>query len=107
MKHVVAVLVIALTLSFQAFAQNQQQPATLRSVLLQQLRSTHNKADWFAPISAAVDGLTAEQASWQPPNGVHSAGQLTNHLLFWNRQSLAKLRGNPRRSSAATTMKLS
>ncbi len=28
-------------------------PATLRSVLLAQLRSTHNKAEWFVPINTA------------------------------------------------------
>jgi DinB superfamily len=84
---------VILILSLQTYAQDQKKPATLRSVLLQQLKSTHNKAEWFAPISAAVDGLTAEQASWQPPSSAHSAGQLTYHLLFWNRQSLAKLKG--------------
>ncbi|MGH9497351.1 MAG: DinB family protein, partial [Candidatus Sulfotelmatobacter sp.] len=68
-------------------------PATLRSVLLHELQTTHNQEEWFAPVSVAVDGLTAEQASWQPPTGAHSPGQLTYHLLFWNRQSLAKLKG--------------
>ncbi|HEY1677366.1 MAG TPA: DinB family protein [Candidatus Sulfotelmatobacter sp.] len=93
MKHVVAVLLVIMTLSFHAFAQEQKQPATLRGVLLQELKSVHNAENWFAPVSVAVDGLTAEQASWQPPSGAHSAGQLTYHLLFWNRQSLAKLKG--------------
>jgi len=79
--------------SLQGYAQNQQQPATLRSLLLHQLHTTHNQADWFVPISVAVDGLTAEQASWQPPAGGHSAGQLTYHLLFWNRRNLVKFRG--------------
>src|SRR5579871_2244561 len=86
MKHPVAVLfsVFVLMLSI-GHAQSQQPPATLRSILLHELHTTHNQADWFVPISTAVDGLTAEQASWQPPAGVHSAGQLTYHLLFWNR----------------------
>lgn len=94
MKHglVVMISVLALAFSSSAYAQAQR-PATLRSVLLQELKSTHNQEEWFAPISAAVDGLTAEQASWQPPSGAHSAGQLTYHLLFWNRQNLAKLKG--------------
>lgn len=93
MKHSVAFCLIAFTLSFPAFAQQQKQPATLRSILLQQLKNAHNNEDWYAPVSVAVDGLTAEQASWQPPSGAHSAGQLTYHLLFWNRQSLAKMKG--------------
>jgi hypothetical protein len=92
MKTAVALSILAL-ICVQAFAQNEKQPAPLRSVLLQELKSAHNKEDWFAPLNVAVNGLTAEQASWQPSSGAHSAGQLTYHLLFWNRQSLAKLKG--------------
>jgi hypothetical protein len=80
-----------LLLSLHCYGQNEQ-PATLRSLLLHELRTTHNQADWFVPISVAVDGLTAEQASWQPSGGGHSAGQLTYHLLFWNRRALAKFK---------------
>lgn len=86
-------LATLLTFSLSALAQNQPQPASLRSLLLHELHTTHNQADWFVPISVAVDGLTAEQASWQPPAGGHSAGQLTYHLLFWNRRNLVKFRG--------------
>ena len=45
----------------------QPPPATLRSLLLHELRTTHTKAEWFVPINTAVEGLTAEQANWQPP----------------------------------------
>jgi hypothetical protein len=95
MKHAIAVIgsVLVMTLSISCYAQNQQRPATLRSLLLHELDTTHNQADWFVPISVAVDGLTAEQASWQPPSGGHSAGQLTYHLLFWNRRNLVKFKG--------------
>jgi hypothetical protein len=86
--------VVAFTLCIPCYSQNQQpEPATLRSILLHELRTTHNQAEWFAPISAAVDGLTAEQARWQPPAGAHSAGQLTYHLVFWNRRALEKFQG--------------
>jgi hypothetical protein len=77
--------------SLPGSAQTQPQPATLRSLLLHELHTTHDKADWFVPISVAVDGLTAEQARWQPPAGSHSAGQLTYHLLYWNRRNLITL----------------
>jgi hypothetical protein len=97
MKPRVALVLFVLVVmsSFQCYAQNQKQPATLRSILLQELHTTHNEAQWFVPISVAVDGLTAEQASWQPPQGGHSAGQSTYHLLFWNRRNLEKLTGQP------------
>jgi hypothetical protein len=88
---------LVLVFSFPCLAQAPQKPATLRSILLHELHTTHNEADWFVPISVAVDGLTAEQASWQPPSsdhtGGHSAGQLTYHLLFWNRRNFEKLTG--------------
>lgn len=96
MKHAAALVlpVLVLMCSFPGHAQNQQQPpATLRSLLLHELHTTHNQADWFVPISVAVDGLSAEQANWQPPAGGHSAGQLTYHLLFWNRRNLEKFKG--------------
>ncbi|MGC2138708.1 MAG: DinB family protein [Candidatus Sulfotelmatobacter sp.] len=95
MKHAIAIAgsVLVLMFSLPCHAQNQKQPATLRSLLLHELHTTHNQAEWFVPISVAVDGLTAEQASWQPPAGGHSAGQLTYHLLFWNRRSLIKFQG--------------
>lgn len=76
-------------------------PPTLRSVLLSQLRSTHNKAEWFVPVNTAVAGLTAEQAKWIPTNATgkldpdanHSVGMLAYHLLFWNQNALAQLKG--------------
>jgi len=69
------------------------QKATLKSVLLEQLKTTHNKEDWFVPVNIAIDGLTAEQASWKDATTNHSIAQLVNHLIFWNLQSLAKFNG--------------
>ena len=91
MKHAIAALL--LLFSFQCLGQDKQPPPTLRSLLLHELQATHNKADWFVPINTAVEGLSAQQASWQPPNGNHSAGQLAYHLLFWNRRQLRDLKG--------------
>ncbi|HEY4054356.1 MAG TPA: DinB family protein [Terriglobales bacterium] len=82
-------------LSLPGFAADQKPAPTLKSILLEQLRSTHNKAEWFVPANTAVEGLTAEQASWTDGKGNHSVGQLANHLIFWNRQELAKFKGEP------------
>jgi hypothetical protein len=98
MKRVSALVLLFLApaLSGECLAQNQPpHPATLRTLLLHELQTTHDKADWFVPISVAVDGLTAEQAGWQPKGDLHSAGQLTYHLLFWNRRALQQLKGEP------------
>ena len=93
----------AILLTTMAWGQagSSEAPPTLRSVLLSQLRSTHNQAEWFVPVNAAVAGLTAEQAKWVPTNAAgkvdananHSSGMLAYHLLFWNRNALAGLKG--------------
>lgn len=88
-------LVLAVAVLFSAIpvvAQNQK-PVTLRSILLEQLRTTHKTQEWFVPPILAVDGVTAEQATWTDKSGNHSIGQLTNHLLFWNSRELAKFTG--------------
>ena len=91
MRRLAFLLLIALPLA--APAQDKKPPTTLRGILLEQLRTTHNEEDWFVPASIAVEGLTADQAKWTPGKDVHSVGQLANHLLFWNTQELARFKG--------------
>lgn len=94
MKKFIAVTLLVLPLF--AFAQDQKQeqkPVTLRSILLDQLKSTHTEKDWFVTTNVAVEGLTAEQANWTDGKGNHSIGQLAYHLVFWNTQLLAKFKG--------------
>ena len=86
------VVVLFLSLSFLASAEDKK-PATLKSILLEQLRTTHNQKEWFVPANTAVEGLTPEQASWKDGSGNHSVGQLTVHLIYWNQQELAKFKG--------------
>jgi uncharacterized damage-inducible protein DinB len=86
-------LVVLLALSGLAYTQEQKVPTTLKGVLLEQLRTTHNNKDWFVDANTAVAGLTPEQASWNDGKGNHSVGQLAYHLVFWNRQTLAKFKG--------------
>ena len=92
MKTIIAFLLVLLP--FSAYAETPK-PVTLRSILLEQLRSTHNAKEWFVPIDVAVQGVTAEQANWKDKSGNHSVGQLTYHLLFWNRRELEKFQGHP------------
>lgn len=90
-----ALFLILVAVSSPTFAQDQQAPPTLKSVLLEQLRSTHNQKEWFVPANTAVEGLTAEQANWTDGKGNHSVGQLATHLIYWNRRNLAKFKGEP------------
>jgi uncharacterized damage-inducible protein DinB len=93
MKLVVALCLLAASL--QSFAQQHKPTPTLKSILLEQLRTTHNEKDWFVPANTAVEGLTPDQAKWTDGSGNHSIGQLTVHLIFWNSQQLAKMKGEP------------
>jgi uncharacterized damage-inducible protein DinB len=87
-------MLLMLTMAFAASAQNKKTPpTTLRGVLLEQLRTTHDEEDWFVPASIAVQGLTAEQAKWTPGKDAHSVGQLAYHLWFWNTTELAHFKG--------------
>jgi len=74
------------------YAQNDKAP-TLKSILLEQLRTTHDKEDWFVPANIAIEGLTPEQANWKDSTENHSIAQLATHLIFWNEQTLAKFKG--------------
>lgn len=88
-------LAILLLLSAPLFAQtnDKKPPTTLRGVLLEQLRTTHDKEDWFVPVSIAVDGLTAQQAMWSPGKGNHSVGQLAYHIWYWDTRALNDFKG--------------
>jgi uncharacterized damage-inducible protein DinB len=85
-------LLVLLSVSACAFAQAKK-PETLKGVLLEQLRTTHNEKDWFVPANIAVAGLSAEQANWKDGSGNHSIGQLAYHLWFWDNETLAKFKG--------------
>lgn len=94
MKRVAMFLLPLLAVSLSANAQTKQQPpTTLRGVLLEQLRTTHDKEDWFVPVNVAVADLTAEQAKWTPPGGGHSVGQLAYHIWYWDNRALEQFKG--------------
>lgn len=112
--HVALLLLAMLAFTSRVFAQNnafrekkaKPETSTLRALLLSQLRSTHTQPEWFLPLDTAVSNLTAEQAKWVPtnasgkinPNANHSVGMIVNHMLFWNSNALAQLKGEPVRN---------
>ena len=69
--------------------------ASLKTVLLRQLKTTHSQKEWFVPTNIALEGLTAKQAMWKDGSGNHSIGQLAYHLAFWNERSLKHFRNEP------------
>ncbi len=88
-------LSLVICLAFiSTLAMSQQNTApTLKSILLKQIKTTHNVEEWFTPVNVAIDGLTPEQAAWKDNSTNHSIVQLVNHLIFWDAQSLAKFKG--------------
>ena len=66
---------------------------SIKSILMEQLKTTHNAKDWFVPASLAIQDLTAEQANWKDSSDNHSIAQLTTHLIFWNMQLLHEFMG--------------
>jgi uncharacterized damage-inducible protein DinB len=93
MLKILLLLVIALPLCGLAQTPDPKGPTNLRGILVELLKTTHDKEDWFVPGNVAIAGLTPEQARWTDGKGGHSVGQLTYHLVFWNSQELAKFKG--------------
>jgi len=93
-RFVSAFLLVSVTAAAAAAAQTPPPaPPTLKSILLSQLKTTHDQQDWFVPASKSVAGLTAEQAAWKDGNANHSIAQLVQHLVFWNQSQLATWKG--------------
>jgi len=87
-------IALSLGLSILAQAQQPKTDPTLKTILLQELRETHNEKNWFVSEKEAVAGLTAEQAAWSDGKN-HSVGQLVQHLNFWNSSNLARMKHQP------------
>ena len=91
-KISIIILVICLqVIGIQVNAQTSSPvPNTLKSILLDQFKTTYTQQEWFVPVMKGIEGITAKQATWKPSDSSHSIGQLVNHLLFWNKQLLDK-----------------
>ena len=85
---------LVFTAVFSCRSQTEKTP-TLKQVILNQLKTTHNKEDWFAPLNVALDGVSYEQAIWKEKGADHSIAELTTHIIFWNLQELAKFLNQP------------
>jgi hypothetical protein len=49
---------------------------------------------WAAAWGKALDGLSPEQAAWQPGPGRHCVWEIVNHLLFWREYTLRTVAGD-------------
>ncbi|WP_040495326.1 DinB family protein [Fulvivirga imtechensis] len=87
------ILNIAFGLLLIGCSQENKHP-TVKSILLEQLKSTHTHKDWYVPVKDAVEGLTVDQANWKDSTSNHSIGELVSHLAFWNERILIAFHGN-------------
>jgi hypothetical protein len=90
MKSVLVAFVMLFVI--HAVAQESKTPPTLKGILLQQLRETHDQKNWFVSGKEAMAGLTPKQAAWTDGKN-HSVGQLVQHLFYWNNSNLARFKG--------------
>jgi uncharacterized damage-inducible protein DinB len=56
---------------------------TDRQLLVRWFDEAHKDGLWAAPWNKAVEGLTPQQAAWQPARGRHSIWQIINHMMYW------------------------
>lgn len=62
--------------------------------LLNVLDSTFDKENWYAPLKAAIEGLTAKEASFRPPGeATKSIWENVNHLIYYKERLVATLEG--------------
>lgn len=69
---------------------------------LRQLDQNWDQEDWIVPLSAALEGLTPEQAAWKPAEGCSTIWQLVNHINYYNTRTLNRLRGEAPAGNATT-----
>ncbi|WP_044639843.1 DinB family protein [Risungbinella massiliensis] len=63
-------------------------------LLLHALDSTFDKESWYAPLQHAVEGITAEQASWRPTGeATKTIWENVNHLIYYKERLVANLEG--------------
>ena len=69
---------------------------TVKEVLIYLLEYTYERTDGaYPPLTAALAGLTAQQASWKPSGERHSIWQIVRHMTQWMEAGMEALAGRP------------
>tara|TARA_E500000318_G_scaffold104978_1_gene111435 strand:- start:50 stop:562 length:513 start_codon:yes stop_codon:yes gene_type:complete len=90
MKQIFIILILGFTVFGCSKNKNEE---SLKSLLLEQLRNTHDEQNWFVPTNKALKGLTIEKSIWKDSTNNHSIAELTTHLIFWNEINLRSFKG--------------
>ncbi|WP_410768205.1 DinB family protein [Fontibacillus sp. BL9] len=57
--------------------------------------NTWDREEWIVPLSVALQSVTAEQAEWTPPGGGNSIRETVNHINYYNKRILNRLKNLP------------
>lgn len=68
---------------------------TVKELLLYLLEYTYEREGAYPPLTAALAGLTAAQASWKPAQDRHSIWQIVRHMTHWMEAGLEALAAHP------------
>lgn len=63
-----------------------------KEILLAQLSAAYDQNTWFVSLKSALEGLTAEQASFKGDGSANSVREIVNHLTFWNTSYLRRFK---------------
>jgi uncharacterized damage-inducible protein DinB len=55
-----------------------------KDVLSNQLLANANDPSWYVSFKEAVEGLSEEEAFWNPNDECNSIAEIVQHLLYWN-----------------------
>lgn len=70
--------------------QNEQ---AIRRDILVALRYSYDEDDWVAPLSEVLDGVTVEEALWNPTPqdpDMHCVWEIVSHLTVWAENTVAR-----------------
>lgn len=63
-------------------------------LLLNVLDSTYEKESWYAPLKHAIEGITAEQATWRPAGeATKTIWENVNHLIYYKERLVSNMQG--------------
>ena len=65
----------------------------LKMILTKQFSLCYDQNGWFVAVRNALEGLTAELASWKPDGADNSIWETLAHLTYYNYAYLERFKG--------------
>lgn len=69
---------------------------TAKDLLLYLLEHTYERQGAYPPLTTALAGVTAAQASWKPAQERHSIWQIVRHMTQWMEAGLDAIEARPK-----------